>query len=223
MVDVVFPSGRQGWLTGVRGEVCGLKKWSETHVTSTPGKVSTSPAIFAGGSNSSYLHQPQVHYTPPEVRSRNVTRSEFWIRPASGHEVKVTDLLSVRDGHDVVLLWGNAAGRTSGHNLYFHNYTTGTSTLLNQPTIWDGPGFVKSYKRQAIRRLRSQWLLWSAALIAVILLVGVAVSVPFWWYLFLIPSPFAAFVVARLQVRPTMQRLHDQMSQEMRQVADGVR
>ena len=91
MFDFIFPSGRKGWLNGVRGPVIGHKKWSETHVSSSGG----------GG----YMPQGGGGYvSAPRISGRVETKSEFWIRTSDNTDVKIEADIEIMEGHTVSIL-----------------------------------------------------------------------------------------------------------------------
>lgn len=104
MVDFVFPTGKEGWVSGIRGTVTGLKRWSETEVRS---RVSYAPNVA------------------PAISSSVTDRGEFWIKSPAGKEVQIRQPLPVNDGHEFILVSGGLAGTNSGKNLYWKNLTTG--------------------------------------------------------------------------------------------------
>jgi hypothetical protein len=103
VVDFVFPTGKEGWVSGIRGTVTGVKRWSETRVQSrgSPTNVMTS------------------------ISSHVTDRGEFWIKSQAGKEVQIRHPLPVNDGHEFILVSGGLAGTSNGKNLYWKNLTTG--------------------------------------------------------------------------------------------------
>lgn len=118
MVKFVFPSGREGWVYGVRGKMVGSKTWTETHVTSSGG----------GG----YIHQGQGQIHAPTVRSTIVEKGEVWVRSRSGKDICIGHNLQGIEGHDVLALWGNLneIDTKSGPYLYWRNFSAGKHWLI---------------------------------------------------------------------------------------------
>lgn len=134
MGEFRFPDGSVGWIQSQRGVVAGLRKWSETHVTSSGG----------GG----YLHQGTGHVAAPTVRSVAVEKAEFWLKPEAGSEIRLMANVAVRDGHDVAVVWGNSASEQNGTHFYFRNYSTSSDWLL----VENSP-FESLYNRHALKPL----------------------------------------------------------------------
>lgn len=118
MVKFVFPSGREGWIYGVRGKIVGSKTWTETHVTASGG----------GG----YIHQGQGQIHAPTVRSTVVEKGEVWVRSRNGKDICISHNLQGIEGHDVLALWGNLneIDTTSGPYLYWRNFSASKHWLI---------------------------------------------------------------------------------------------
>ena len=109
--------GQTMWLSGIRGKVGGIQKWTETHVRSEGG----------GGQVYGNSHYVSGSFTPAKVSSTIVNRQSFWIvGPNSGKEVEIHGNYQVRDGQDVTVIWGALKNQRNGTRLFIHNRNTGT-------------------------------------------------------------------------------------------------
>jgi hypothetical protein len=118
MVKFVFPSGRAGWVYGVRGKIIGSKTWTETHVSSSGG----------GG----YIHKGTGQIHAPTVHSTTVERGEVWIRNKDGKDICIPHNLEGLQGHDVLVLWGNVndTDPKNGPHLYWRNFSTDKHQII---------------------------------------------------------------------------------------------
>lgn len=112
MVKFVFPSGREGWINGVRGKIIGSKVWTETHVSSSGG----------GG----YLHNGTGQVHAPTVHSTIIEKGETWVKTKNGKDVCIPAKITGIEGHDVLALWGNLneINSQTGPYLYWRNFST---------------------------------------------------------------------------------------------------
>jgi hypothetical protein len=111
MVKFVFPSGREGWINGVRGKIIGSKVWTETHVSSSGG----------GG----YLHNGTGQVHAPTVHSTIIEKGETWVKTKNGKDVCIPAKITGIEGHDVLVLWGNLneIDSKTGPHLYWKNFS----------------------------------------------------------------------------------------------------
>ncbi|MCW2315889.1 hypothetical protein M2322_001433 [Rhodoblastus acidophilus] len=137
MGDFTFPSKRNGWIYGVRGTVTSASKWTESHVSSSGGG-----GFIANGSG--YVNAPQVSTTVVE-------RGEFWVRTSDGKEVRISENLPVAPGHEVVVLWGDVAGKKWGSNLYWCNCTSQMHSAIQN----------KKCKQVAFYKIRNLYKIFS--------------------------------------------------------------
>jgi F0F1-type ATP synthase assembly protein I len=118
MVKFVFPSGREGWINGVRGQIIGSKVWTETHVSSSGG----------GG----YLHNGTGQVHAPTVTSTIIEKGETWVKTKNGKDVCVPLKIPGIEGHDVVTFWGNLKeiSPKTGPYLYWKNFSAKKHSLV---------------------------------------------------------------------------------------------
>ncbi len=146
-MDILFPNGDQGWISGTYGTVQGLRKWTETHVSSSGG----------GG----YLYDGSGYISAPKVSSKIVERVEFWLKPIApgGNELKLTINVDVRDGHRMVLIWGGLRHETKGKFLFLLNESSGQEYNLAAGSTFE-KGFVRSTtdrNRQDVKANLGAW------------------------------------------------------------------
>ena len=159
-MDISFPSGDQGWVSGTHGTVHGLRKWSETHVSSPGG----------GG----YLHNGTGHISAPRVSSTIVERVEFWLKPEAGggNELRLTMNIDVRDGHRLVVIWGAAAGEPEGRFLFILNQDSGQEYDLAAKTTFEQTFLklaVARNRQDVVANLRNRGRSLSACIVPVML------------------------------------------------------
>ena len=159
-MDISFPNGDQGRVSGIYGTVHGLRRWSDTHVSSSGGD--------------GYLHNGSGHISAPRVRSRIVERVEFWLRPAAGggNELRLTVNVDVRDGHRLVAIWGSARGEPDGTFLFILNQDSSQQCDLAAKTTFERSflGLAVARNRQDIvTNLRNRSRSLSACVVLVML------------------------------------------------------
>ncbi|MBY4638919.1 hypothetical protein K6L44_02655 [Gluconacetobacter entanii] len=82
------------------------------------------------------------------VSSRSVDRGEFWVLREDGTQSQITKNYPVAAGHEVTVLWGNAAGKPSGDYFVLRNYTSNTTQYSIAETAAEVPIW-KAYAKKA--------------------------------------------------------------------------